>query len=633
MHTRPRLQYRECGNPQTKSESIRKKPAIKTTSDSPLIYNLQSFDGSYAGAKAIGRYSGEGPRASSVGHHGGQQGGGHQGGGRDGRGRGGNPGVGAGSSPCGEGLGKDREGLLGQGDANLHRLRGLADLNPVHIGAKGASSAGREVLQEVPGGTVTADAAVHHAVQEGVPTQAVGAVHTPGTLSGGEQPLDNVTLLVDHTALGVHLNAGHAVVHNRGDDRDVELVVHLERHGGEEALGELVRLGLSALVVLVEGSLQLGRWDAHVLRQIISVVVLLHHPATGVVLAVPRDLPGGLAVEDQAVRGLVVLPHAARHEVPFLQLIDESAALLVQQKPSNPAKRLRGQEQVLLIGLVGENETGRVHLNLVHVHQAAAQLSGHLEAIPSAVLAVAGRQGQNRGPLAGPELAVGVGLRKEGVCGEVGAEAPRGQHHRPVLVELLAVLADEGDSDNLALLLDQLNCSGAGQDSGAVGLLLRDLLQALDQTVGDREPRETLPPSVAAGGRGPSHQPHRVEVQVVLVAEPLHRCGTLVGQGVHQGGPHAVARALCSVLLKALWGVLDPQRALLLGVRCVDTPGGLHGVASQKGHLVHHQHPPSTLKHCVSGGVPGQPASNHNNLGHCSAKSRETLQRGEKMIT
>jgi len=89
-------------------------------------------------------------------------------------------------------------------------------------------------------------------------------------------------------------------VDNRGDNGDVEDVVSAHRSMVEEETTELVLLGLSSLVVLSEGGINHVLGDLRVLDELRDVVEALHEAAADVVLAMPLDLLGGAAVEDEA---------------------------------------------------------------------------------------------------------------------------------------------------------------------------------------------------------------------------------------------------------------------------------------------------------------------------------------------
>jgi hypothetical protein len=72
----------------------------------------------------------------------------------------------------------------------------------------------------------------------------------------------------------------------------------------------VLRLASGDRLVRIERLPQLVFRDAHLLRNLVNVVELLHETATRVVLRMPLDLLARLAVENEADRVFVVLVHA-----------------------------------------------------------------------------------------------------------------------------------------------------------------------------------------------------------------------------------------------------------------------------------------------------------------------------------
>ena len=91
-----------------------------------------------------------------------------------------------------------------------------AQVHILHVGA-----------QHVLGSCLTGHAAEHHAVQQGVASQAVVAVHSARHLAGSVQARDWQVVGADACRVGVNEEAAHAVVDHGRDDGNVEgLVLH-----------------------------------------------------------------------------------------------------------------------------------------------------------------------------------------------------------------------------------------------------------------------------------------------------------------------------------------------------------------------------------------------------------------------
>mmetsp|Transcript_108467 Transcript_108467/g.282961 ORF Transcript_108467/g.282961 Transcript_108467/m.282961 type:complete len:405 (-) Transcript_108467:355-1569(-) len=360
------------------------------------------------------------------------------------------------------------------------------------------------------------DAAEDDAVQQGVPAQAVVAMDAASHLARGVQARDRLAALrVQHRGVDVHLQAAHAVVDDGGDDGDVE---RLGLHGGawddvvvellagaRLAAGLVPRLagrvrGPRAAVGVLLGLLrrlvvQLGRLlehrhrDPHVLGEGLAVLVELHDAAASVMLAVPADLVGGRLVQAEA-EGRLVLPHLAGDVVAPAQLVGEPLAVGVKDEPSDAPERLRRQELDLRVRIVRLHQAGRVHLDPLEVNGLGAHCLAHANAVTGAVLAVGRGQVQQ----------VGAVLRKEAAPREVGTEAARAQDHRAVLAEGLAALRVQGADAAAVPVSEQLLHVRLGDDARQVRALA-ELLEHLDQGVGDGHPREALCSSVGSRRR------------------------------------------------------------------------------------------------------------------------------------
>mmetsp|Transcript_70927 Transcript_70927/g.188595 ORF Transcript_70927/g.188595 Transcript_70927/m.188595 type:complete len:403 (+) Transcript_70927:249-1457(+) len=362
------------------------------------------------------------------------------------------------------------------------------------------------LAEHVLAGRLGGHTAEHDAVQQGVAAQAVVAMDAAGNLAGGVQARDGLAGLGgDDCGVGVDLEAAHAVVDDRRDDRDVEgLGLHLV--GGEDVVVELlaaaglaaglvprlarrvgrvgaairVLLGLRCrLVVRGVGVLEDLDVDAHVLGEGRAGLVEVHDAAAVVVLAVPRDLVRRRLVEDEA-EGRLALPHLARDVVAAAELVGEALAVGVEHEAAHSAQGLGGQELDLGIGVVGLHEAGGVHLNPLEVDALAANGLTHLDAVAGAVLAVGGGQVHE----------VRAVLRQEGLLGEVGTEAAARQDHGAVLLGVHAALLINEPHDGSSVH-QELVGARLGDDARPVGLL-GDLLEHLDQGVGDGHAGEAL---------------------------------------------------------------------------------------------------------------------------------------------
>jgi hypothetical protein len=125
-------------------------------------------------------------------------------------------------------------------------------------------------------------------------------VDTTGNLTSSEKSGDGLAIGTEDTGLGVDLEATHGVVEDRGHEGDIEDIVHLPLSGLEELFAEWALLGLDDIVVILEGSFELSRGDAHVLGESSTVLVSLHETTANIVFAVPLDLLGSFTVENES---------------------------------------------------------------------------------------------------------------------------------------------------------------------------------------------------------------------------------------------------------------------------------------------------------------------------------------------
>mmetsp|Transcript_126763 Transcript_126763/g.364584 ORF Transcript_126763/g.364584 Transcript_126763/m.364584 type:complete len:245 (-) Transcript_126763:719-1453(-) len=242
-------------------------------------------------------------------------------------------------------------------------------------------------------------------------------MHAARDLAGGIQALNRLTVSREDVGVNIDLQAAHAVVDHWRDDRHIKrLRLHL-RPGDDvvvelftrprlaaglvprlargvrrprAAVGVALRL-LRRLVMLLVRLLEHGKGHAHVIRERQTVLVVLHHTAAGVVLAMPDDLLRRRFVQRQSERRLV-LPHLASDVVAAPELVGEALAVGVQNQAADTAESLGSQELDLRVRIVRLHQAGRVDLHPLEVDSAAADGFAHLDAVAGAVLAVGRRQ-------------------------------------------------------------------------------------------------------------------------------------------------------------------------------------------------------------------------------------------------
>mmetsp|Transcript_39180 Transcript_39180/g.47435 ORF Transcript_39180/g.47435 Transcript_39180/m.47435 type:complete len:332 (-) Transcript_39180:395-1390(-) len=330
-------------------------------------------------------------------------------------------------------------------------------------------------------------------------------MNTSHNLTGSKQA-GNRLIIAEHARLRVAVKTSHAVVQNWRNNSDVEVVLDVEGSVVEEllAVGALARL--SALVVALHGAIQNRRVDAHLLRKISTGGVVLHHPTADVVLAVPENLLGALAVEHQT-EGSLVLPHLAGDVVTATELISKSLSVGIQKDTAHTTQGLSSQELHLSIRLVRVHKSGRVNLNALHIYTVSSNSHGHLDTISSAVLSVCG----------GKMREVGPELVQERVGCEVSSESTSGDHNWSELFVNLSVFLVSA-ADDVLPFLDQVGHAGLRDDTSLLSLgILLALLESLKQSVSDCESWELLFATVSAGLRvtAKTRDKRKVKTEVV----------------------------------------------------------------------------------------------------------------------
>mmetsp|Transcript_51062 Transcript_51062/g.111311 ORF Transcript_51062/g.111311 Transcript_51062/m.111311 type:complete len:514 (-) Transcript_51062:66-1607(-) len=454
------------------------------------------------------------------------------------------------------------------------------------------------------------DAAEDHAVEQGVAAKTVVAVHATGDLARGVESRDHA-LGADALGKRSDLQAAHAVVDHRGDDGHVEglgrhlgagerVVVELlaaarlaarlvpglagRVRGEGPAIGVLLRL-LRSREVIVVGLLEDRQGNTHVLGKRLTAGVELHDTAAGVVLAVPDDLIGRGLVQAETERRLV-LPHLARHVVAAAELVGETLALRVEHDATHTTERLGGKELDLRIRIIRLHQPGGVHLHPLQIDALPADLLAHLDAVAGAVLAVRGRQVHQ----------VRAVLRKEGGRGEVRSEATGRENDRAVLAEHLAALLVRAANARAGTVREELADGSLRDDPGLVRALA-DLLEHLDQGVGDRHAREALGTAVSARHRVAAETGKEGQVKVELLDEPVHIGAAVVAEDLHELRP--LGAALQRVVGEDLVGVGNALGLLRLRRRTVDAARRLGRVAAAEGGLVQQDNLASVLQNGV----------------------------------
>ena len=237
-------------------------------------------------------------------------------------------------------------------------------------------------------------------------------------------------------------------------------------------------------------------------------------------LAVPLDLLRRGPVEDKPDGELAVLPHLARDVVAVLELIDETAAGVVQQEAADTAERLRGEELDLRLGLVGVDEAGRVHLDLLEVDGARADGERHLLTITGTVLAVGG----------GEIPVLGAVLLEEGVGGEVGGVATGREDDGTICSVGLALVLVLDTDNSTCLVLDELGDARLLLDLDARRGALREVFETFHLGVGDDHARELSVATVCSGMGLATETSDLGEVEGELVLEPVDGIAGLTGE-------------------------------------------------------------------------------------------------------
>ena len=359
---------------------------------------------------------------------------------------------------------------------------------------------------------------------------------TTSDLTSSKESGDGCAIGAEDTGLGVDLETTHGVVKDGGHEGDVENVVHLPLAWLEELFAEWILLGLDDVVVVPEGLLELSRADTNVLGESGTILIALHETTANVVLAVPLNLLGSITVEDELdwVLDTGRLINAERDErygthlaplfpdfssdvVAVLQFINESLALAVEQETTDTAKGFGSKELDLGSRLVGVDQTGRVHLDLLHVDGASTDGDSNLVSITGTVIAICG----------GKLPVLGAVLLQQGVFSEVGSITAGGQDNRAI--DGLG-LSTNGvlNTDYGSTILDELGDASLFLDDDALGVADCKVLKALHLSVRNNLRERLASVTEMTMGR---HRPGRLPCQGIgrhhggFVVDCDHRVG------------------------------------------------------------------------------------------------------------
>ena len=182
---------------------------------------------------------------------------------------------------------------------------------------------------------------------------------------------------------------------------------------------------------------------------------------------------------------------------------------------------LQNEAVNLGISIVRLHQSRRVHLHPLEINRRATDLGAHLYAVTSTVLAVRRRKVQE----------IGAVLCEEATRGEVSTEATSADDDRAVLLEGLPIELVLNTAASFLSAHEELRRLRFAHDARLrVVRVLRDLLQHLDERVGDCHTREALSAAVGPGLRVAAHTRYEGQVQVELVHQPFNVSTRVVAQ-------------------------------------------------------------------------------------------------------
>mmetsp|Transcript_5975 Transcript_5975/g.9231 ORF Transcript_5975/g.9231 Transcript_5975/m.9231 type:complete len:237 (+) Transcript_5975:984-1694(+) len=104
--------------------------------------------------------------------------------------------------------------------------------------------------------------------------------------------------------------------------------------------------------------------------------------------AVPCNAAGGFAVENEAVRSLVVLPHATGNVVTSADVVAETVAFPIEDDTSFTTQGFSSQELDAVVRVIQVDETCWMDLDVLQVNSVSANFLAESDARTVAVLAV-----------------------------------------------------------------------------------------------------------------------------------------------------------------------------------------------------------------------------------------------------
>mmetsp|Transcript_25778 Transcript_25778/g.43213 ORF Transcript_25778/g.43213 Transcript_25778/m.43213 type:complete len:580 (+) Transcript_25778:429-2168(+) len=456
-----------------------------------------------------------------------------------------------------------------------------------------------DAREQVLGDGGSTHSPVHDTVQQTVTAQPVAPVHASRHLACSIQPRDGRSSGREHLALVIHCQPAHAIVQHRAHDGHVIVVVHVEGRVLEELLPKGALSGSRNLVVLGEGVAERLGVDTHHFGDVRAAAEVLHHPAAHVVLAVPLDLLGGLAVEDEA-EGPLVFVHLARDVISAAKLIRKPVPISVDENPAHPSQGLSRKELHLRVWLVRMDQPRGMHLHRLDVVKSGTDGRRHLDSVSSAMLPVGGGQVRQ---------VRSVRVEQRVWC-KVGGKTSGAYNDRSIFFEDFTTFFVLHTNNMPSRTVDKLEHFCLGDDSRKlpIGLLLY-FLQFLNESVRDGESRKLLLATVRPRHRVSTEARDEGQIQVECRGrEPVHGGTALLCKHLDEWrgmsgrvGMMDPRSGFHTVRLKDIWTIRYLERNLRFGESAIDSGSRLRGIAAKECHLIKQYDSPATLQHGVRG--------------------------------
>eukprot|EP00732_Lithocolla_globosa_P002497 Lithocolla_globosa_v1_NODE_1654_length_2416_cov_88.241847.p2 type:complete len:441 gc:universal NODE_1654_length_2416_cov_88.241847:564-1886(+) len=318
------------------------------------------------------------------------------------------------------------------------------------------------IANQETGSSSSRDTTENNTVQQRRTTETVLAVNSTSNFTTSEKTRNGGILFVDDGAFFVNGETTHAVVDNGGNNGNVVRVIEVNRQVVEEFLAEDIGRGSTDTGVFSHGvSQNLGR-ATNLLGNLSTGLELFHHTTTAVVLAVPFNFLGGLAVQQQTER-TIMLPHFSRNVVTASELVTESLSVTINQNTTAASESFSSQKLHLGFGFVRVNKASGVNLDEVHVDGTSSETKGHFDAITGTVVTVGGGQFHQLRSVTLQQRIILV----------VSSVTTGGENNGSHFCESLTVL-NVFTTDNSTILLDQFGDGSFNNNSSffAVGFLL-----------------------------------------------------------------------------------------------------------------------------------------------------------------